>query len=309
MPTLRSQINKLPTANMQTATKEKKQWIMIGSDDVLMAGNDEKSFHKIPHPHNGVPSLFLFYQKKVYELMKFKEEYRSWFIDNSVQKDGALHIVTPVDPLFLVLPYFEKAAQKDQYTTLDNILHDDNHNIGLAKLENCVDKEMLQNICTCKGDDEFTAYKLNEDKMLEWLSKKVRKLSLHLQKSSINVCPGAQLSSFVKSSTGKKSEDDCLRYAWTTISDYITSSWSEKLKDKLSIKDALKLVKEEDGTPPAKKQKLSSNTECLEDYRDHSGKKTKKSATKLSSQQKSLLKVNKKGMKSMTSFFKSTPKK
>jgi len=34
----------------------------------------------------GVSSLFAFKDKKVFELMKYKENYRSWFIDQTVQK-------------------------------------------------------------------------------------------------------------------------------------------------------------------------------------------------------------------------------
>ena len=34
----------------------------------------------------GVESLFLFKNNKVYEVIKFKETYSSWFIDESVQK-------------------------------------------------------------------------------------------------------------------------------------------------------------------------------------------------------------------------------
>lgn len=71
---------------------------------------------------SGVPSLFLFYQKKVYELMKFKEEYRSWFIDNSVQK-GKLGCIYPISGLekcvclyqrkFIAKTNFHKKKLKD----------------------------------------------------------------------------------------------------------------------------------------------------------------------------------------------------
>lgn len=48
----------------------------------------------------------------LFEIMEFKEEPRSWFIDNTVQQDGTLLISTPVDPIFMILPYLARARSK-----------------------------------------------------------------------------------------------------------------------------------------------------------------------------------------------------
>ena len=37
---------------------------------------------------------------------------RSWFLDDTVQSDGALFLTTKVDPLFLILPYIAKVSSK-----------------------------------------------------------------------------------------------------------------------------------------------------------------------------------------------------
>lgn len=34
--------------------------------------------------------------------------YRSWLIEDSVKSDGKMHLSTPIDPIFLVLPYLRK---------------------------------------------------------------------------------------------------------------------------------------------------------------------------------------------------------
>jgi len=69
-----------------------------------------------------------------------------------------------------------------------------------------------------------------------------------------------------------------------------------------------------------KKQKLNDSTAAdstldvkgtgeIEDYRDHSKAKKTKAPPKLTQAQKQLQKVDKKGMKTMSSFFTSKPKK
>jgi len=316
MPNLRSstmaeesQVPEDTKVKIKKVPKEQDQWLMIAPDTLLDNPDGDKVLLKLPHPQNGVACLFAFHEKKVFELMKFNDDYRSWFINDTVQKDGSLTFITPIDPLFLALPFIEKAAEQGNFTTLDNILVEPDYSPALLKLEECLTKQCLMQICTCKGDDEFVVYKADNDKILQWLVTKVQRVAAHVKSSKIGVCPGAS-SNFNR--TGSKSESDCLRYAWTVVSDYITPSWSVKLKDKLGVTDPIKEVKEvkDDTSQPSKKQKLNNNTEgVVEDYRDHTAKKIEKKPSKVSASQKSLEKVNKKGMKSMTSFFKAKPKK
>jgi len=288
---------------------EISQWIILTPEH--FEENDSK-ICKLPHPQNGVSTLFAFQKNKVFEFTKHKESYSSWFIRETVQKDGSVHMITPIDPLFLVIPYFIKAAEQGQHTTLDNILYDTDHAKAMQSLEASITKKSLMKICTVKGDDDYTAYKICEEKLLKWLAKKVEKLSLHLQKADINTSSGGQSATFIRNSAGNKNKDDCTRYAWTIISDYIQPSWSIKLKDHLNIKEPVKEQKKNkvSDQPPAKRQKTEGENKCVEDYRDHTSlNKTKKPVAKLTSKQKSLLKVDKKGMKAMSSFFTKTPKK
>ena len=62
---------------------------------------------------------------------------------------------------------------QSKYLLLDDILADEKHSKALAVLESCLTKNMLLKVCSCKGDKEYTAYKLDEEKALNWLSKKV----------------------------------------------------------------------------------------------------------------------------------------
>lgn len=285
---------------------ETMQWAMIVPEDFTKNNDTESFFHKLPHPRTGESCLFLFRDKKVYQLMKCDESYRSWFIDESVQKDGTFCTITPMDPLFLALPYLEKFAESGKFTTLDNMLIHEEHQLALNKLEECLTKANLCNICNCKGSDDIVAYKSEESKILAWLSLKVSKLSEHLMKSDINVKLGSKDSAYIRVEKDlKQKEEECMRYAWSMISDYVPHPWVEKLKENLKIK-------EEVITQAVKRQKLNDTTAKgtgpVEDYRDHTATK-KTVAPKLTSTQKALNKVDKKGMKTMGSFFKSKPKK
>ena len=46
-----------------------------------------------------------------YEVNHFKPKTSCWFIGETIRSDGTLLVVTPVDPLFLVLPYVFRASQ------------------------------------------------------------------------------------------------------------------------------------------------------------------------------------------------------
>ena len=54
---------------------------------------------------------------------------------------------------------------------------DENYTSGVRALEMCLNKQQLQNVCACKGDEDYTAYKIVEDKVMNWLTKKVNKFS------------------------------------------------------------------------------------------------------------------------------------
>jgi len=191
-----------------------------------------------------------------------------------------------------------------KYMMLDSILEDDEHS-SIRHLEPCLSNEALMHVCTCKGSDDMIAYKLDKDRVVAWLSLKIQRLANHLKTSNIKVSAGAQAGTYNKGST--KNEDDCLRYAWMMISDYVTPELSTNVKENLCIKEPVKPVaSDENVEPPAKKQKKEA---VVEDYRDEKPQIAVAKAKKLTAAQKSLQKVDKKGMKTMASFFSKTPKK
>ncbi|KAK3699391.1 hypothetical protein QZH41_018562, partial [Actinostola sp. cb2023] len=244
-------------------------------------------------------------RENIFEVKKFSEEQRSWFIEDSVQKDGSVLVTTPLDPIFLCLPYLQNNSQK--FRTLDQLLMDDKYP-SISQLLSCMNSDTLSSVCDCKGDDDLQAYRLNEDKLTAWLKAKVECVANKLQLSSVIVTKGSQSATFVRSKlqSGVK-RDDYLRFASGIVCDYLSLNWSEKLQTALNLPEEQSTLQSSE-EPPAKKTKLSNTSEeVIEDYskeyEKYKSKDSGKMAVKMTAAQKSLTKVNKKGMKSMMSFF------
>lgn len=296
--------------NRAQAHKEVNQWIFIAPESAVHSdecGSTEPVFIKFPHPRTGKELQFLLSHsgEKVFEVLRFKEEPRSWFVEDSVQKDGSLYLITPIDPLFLILPYLTKFSQK--FRTLEQLLVDESHP-SVSALTGCLSSDELLNICDAKGDDDLQVYRLNSDKTVAWLKAKVEQTADCVSSSGVHVSKGSQSATFVRSKrhTGA-SRADCVRYAFGLVSDYLSLQWSESLKESLSITDEAQVSSPEE--PPTKRAKITDEIpEAAEDYSKEFSKlssktETEKTGTKLTAAQKSLSKVDKTGMKSISSFF------
>ncbi|XP_078613682.1 ribonuclease H2 subunit B-like [Branchiostoma floridae x Branchiostoma japonicum] len=285
-------------------SEEKDQWVVVVPDSVAGSQDGGPTFVKLLHPKTEKSAMFLFTKEnqQVLEVLAFQEEFRSWFIGESVQQDGSLHMVTPVDPLFLVLPYLVKAYESGMYMPIDQLLSDDQYP-ECTRLLSCINPSDLEHICDVKGSGDVRACRYSEERTLEWLKQKVEQAADKLTDSSVKVTGGAQLLTFTHSlKTEQASRDDYLRYACGLVSDYISTDLSKQLTQHMGIK--LPEKKEKCGEPPAKKAKLSSEIpEAAEDYSKFAVKDDKPKNTKMTAAQRALSKVDKTGMKSISSFF------
>ena len=68
-----------------------------------------------------------------------------------------------------------------------------------VRLTSCVEKVELEKIADCKKSTSFEAWKFNQSKTLEWLEKKVSKLSAHLIENKFNVTQSSVAANYVKS--------------------------------------------------------------------------------------------------------------
>lgn len=284
--------------------KDQDQWIILVNDEALKLNNSENPvFCKLRHPKTEKSALFLFStkDKDIYELQMFNEPCRSWLIDNSVHKDGKMLFTSPIDPLFLVLPYLQKAEKTGKYMTLDQILTDDDYQ-ECSRLSSTSGMSELQEVSDIKGDDSFKAYRFNKEKTLSWLKRKTDRLADKILEKNISVS-SSHSANFVKSKKSSvTSREDYVRFSHGMISDYLSEELSIALREHMGIPLVAPKKDIENEEPPAKRQK----TDKLSPTDDYSSQKSKIKAqeeTKLSTAQKKLSQVDKTGMKSISSFF------
>ncbi|XP_029161874.1 ribonuclease H2 subunit B isoform X2 [Nylanderia fulva] len=294
------------TTNCNSSTNT---WVFLILEDSLDSSNVAQSeIVKLRHPASNKPAIFVFSPDNltVQEVLIFDENKRSWFIDDSVKSDGKLHLSTPVDPLFLVLPYLRKSQLAQP---LEQCLWDEDFP-ETSRLAQCENLNLLL-IADCKGDKSLQAFKFNEEKSLKWLQKKVEKVANLLKQKGIHVSQGAISATYVKSTKYEiDTEAEYLKYAYGIVSEYLPEDFSKKLAQHLNISDETENKKRKLTSPinatDEKKLKRDSSEE-----NPPSKTKTKNILIKSEKVQKNIIPGKKElarqraaaGSKSITSFF------
>ncbi|MBN3303502.1 RNH2B Ribonuclease, partial [Amia calva] len=261
-------------------------------------------FVRLRNPTTGDGSLYMFGSEplQLYEVKAFNEDYHSWFIGQTVQQDGRLLYITPMDPLYLVMPYLLKAAKEGKFQPVQQIVVDEDFP-NCSRLLKC--SHILKSLCHVTEEKEVGSQKFHrysQEKTMKWLNKKVDRTVKALKSSQTCVGGGVKSSTFIRTTQQSDAqEEDYLRYAHGLISEYIPEDLSKDLLKDLQLPEITSPGVE----PPMKKRKLSDKpVEAEEDYtKFNSGDLNKKPAKKLTAAQKTLAKVDKTGMKSLSAFF------
>uniref|UniRef100_A0A8C9A6F6 Ribonuclease H2 subunit B n=1 Tax=Prolemur simus TaxID=1328070 RepID=A0A8C9A6F6_PROSS len=222
---------------------------------------------------------------------------------------GLLHFATPMDPLFLLLHYLVKADKEGKFQPLDQVVVDDvfPNCILLLKLPEL--EKLLHHVTEEKEIDNKKYYKYSKEKTLKWLEKKVKQTVAALKTNNVNVSARVQSTAFFSGDqVSRDKEEDYIRYAHGLISDYIPKELSDDLSKYLKLPEPPASLP----SPLSKKIKLSGEpVEAKEDYTKFNTKdlKTAKKNSKMTAAQKALAKVDKRGMKSIDTFFGAKNKK
>lgn len=138
----------------------------------------------LPHPNAGA-CYFMFSGSKIFQMHCIDQPFASFSFNNSIISDGSVYHFTPYDPLYLLVPHLQAHSNSHQFVSLDNMLSSDEYP-HLQKLENLPDlPNILSAVCdstlfflseaTTIQDNEVY-YRLNADKVLQWLKRKVEKM-------------------------------------------------------------------------------------------------------------------------------------
>ncbi|XP_056418023.1 ribonuclease H2 subunit B isoform X3 [Hyla sarda] len=262
-------------------------------------------FAKLRSPLTDKGAMFLFINsgKQVCEVKAFQEEFRSWFIGQTVQEDGRLLYTTPVDPLFLVLYYLIKAdKEQGKFQPVEQIVVDEEFPSCHLLLQCTKVAQSLHHVTEEKEIGSKKFYRYSKDKTLAWLKKKVDQTVEVLKDSDVCVGGTTQSASYIRiKQESDIKEEDYVRYAHGLISEYIPEDLRSELSAYLNLPDVSTPTPE----PPTKKRRVSDKpVEADEDYtKFNSNDKSKKTNSKMTAAQKSLAKVDKSGMKNISSFF------
>lgn len=305
MPRFSSRQN---SATKQTEDPPQSQWIMITEERLFESdGNHENSLSlcKLRHPKSESAALYLICRggETISEVVRFTPPFGSWLIGNTVQKDGSIIVTTPVDPVFLILPYLINAGKSGKFMTLDQIVLDEEFP-DCGKLLTCACLASLDQVADMRDTDDIRAYRYSVDKTLAWLRLKADNVAEALKKNDVQVNEfTAQSAMFVRSKKEPSEGDDaCIKYACGLISDYLPLELAASLRIYLGIKET---IKPEQVEPPNKKAKLTTDDITPSEDYSTNGKDLKKdnSKGKQTVAQKRLSKIDKSGMKSISSFF------
>jgi ribonuclease H2 subunit B len=128
-------------------------------------------------PINGTKSLFLLSKTTLFQLQRFDGSLNSWIMGDYIVEDGSMLVATPFDALYILIPALDK--QKSRFSELSEILFEfdpDNHD--LQKM--CTLSLDLSPICDINTVDDQLFFRLNDQKLLDWLRKRVVYLSSQL---------------------------------------------------------------------------------------------------------------------------------
>ncbi|KAG0321641.1 Ribonuclease H2 subunit B [Linnemannia gamsii] len=255
----------------------------------------------LPSPSSGLPTRFVIQDGGLYEMqMVDSEGLRSWFVNDTIQSDGALYLITPFDPVFMLIPILDTMRQKtavsegkflmlegifgscsDQYPSLRR----------LADLKNM--DRYLSAICDVRDSAAMKTFRLDDEKVMVWLKKKI----------DILVGKFGSIPALVESIAYTESLPEACRSEAVTqsvlklVSVNLSDSWATKLSANYQFPEL---------------DKLESRTQLpsMSDFGKRSGmdlddepkaKEVKK--PKMSVGQRKLAKASTAGMKPMTSFF------
>lgn len=278
---------------------------------------DDEHTHSIvplPHPKTGASSLFLKADAGAYlELVKLKEKHGSWTVDDFVEPDGSLYVGTAMDPLYFAAALLHKG---DKFRPLEDFIEDNSYPELVTAIRSCSSRlEHIADIKELGGDERV--YRFNESKCLSWLTKRTKAVAAALESADIQVGAACVSAALVRSKRDSRpTNEDYMTAAHSIVADYVPPALGSALKsslglDKKPANDKVKKAENKEDaapsspphSPPAKKKK-GEKVEPLEDYTQGTPKNgPTKPAPKLSVSQKKLQKVDKTGMKSISSFF------
>ncbi|KAL4590317.1 hypothetical protein LXL04_003245 [Taraxacum kok-saghyz] len=207
--------------------------LLVSSSDPSATREDMGQLLQLRHPKTGESTCYLLINGCLQEINWFKQSYGSWFMGDYISEDGRLYAATPVDPVFILLPIFDKARMKNgsdpgKFRQLDEIIYHNDYP-GYHHLSSIAEKSM-EVVCDFKEVGSIKFFRLNDSKVLTWMYCKVQQLKETLLKLDKNYAA--------------QSQKDTLIDAVMILGEYLQDDpWLKLLSNnlKLNIDEAVKV--------------------------------------------------------------------
>ncbi|KAM7407156.1 hypothetical protein PAMA_003068 [Pampus argenteus] len=238
----------------RTPNVQNDSWVVIAADSVIdtQKHDSDPAFVRLRNPSTDAASLYMLGggDVQLYEVKAFEEDFHSWFVGQTVQRDGRLLFVTPMDPLYLILPYLIKSGKEEKFQPVDQVVMDEEFP-ACSRLLSCTHSlASMHHIAEEKDVGSLKFHRYSQEKTMDWLKKKVERIVIALKKRNISVGEGVKSTTYVTvKSESDSHEEDYLRYAHGLISEYISEDLSKALLKHLQLPE---LTSPKETEPPSK---------------------------------------------------------
>ncbi|GAM21361.1 hypothetical protein SAMD00019534_045360, partial [Acytostelium subglobosum LB1] len=229
-PTKQQTVQQLPYQDRVFVLYDK----LIDSNDI----DDEASYTVLSLLNPKTKSRYMFDKRTqlILEINNFRQRPSSWFMDNSVRHDGSLYCTSPIDPLFLIIPYLERAKERAnqsskavEYVEPSQMMCEPQFQ-QLKDAGFVVDDSQLELICDHTTLSDRKLYALNTDKMMLWLKCKVEQMRKHLYDTNTNTYRASAIQSKSASDTP---HEIWLQMALDFVGEYLAEGLLASLKQHL----------------------------------------------------------------------------
>jgi len=216
--------------------------------DLLIAPREARKLTKVtlPRPKDESPQHFFYDEDNlaIYEVVQYKDNFRSWFVDNQLSTEGQFKMLTKMDPLYILIPQLIKYAN-NQFRPIADILQDYEQHVNSSKESKSCGFTSKQNssgevghdafdrldfvltpninwnnVCDTQQIDEDTFVRFSEGRTIDWLLRKHDNIRNSL---AIELDPTASRATINS-------------YAIDLLDDYVHHSLSAKFKDSVRKK-------------------------------------------------------------------------
>ncbi|GAB1525512.1 hypothetical protein RhiTH_008675 [Rhizoctonia solani] len=142
---------------------------------------------QLPHPRTGLQALFVYHGSTMLELHSVTPDApRSWFVGQSVVSNGNLMLMTPIDPVFILIPFLQTLDPKAPFKPTDDFLEEallkysvpdvNKQDVALFMTLGCA-RRALKQLCETKAiPPDITVHKPSPERIRAFIKRRVERV-------------------------------------------------------------------------------------------------------------------------------------